>query len=269
MYHGAIENGRIFYSEKGKGLGCFLAEQGFNVYVADFRGRGKSRPHITEDSDHGYYECIVHDIPDIVNYVASKTEQPVHVVCHSWGGVLFNSALVRFKALQQQVQSLVCFGTKRQVLVWNPERLLKVSMVWNRLAPLISRRRGYLDAERLKIGADFETHRSISQSVSWVKPSPWVDPVDGFNYEAAARKMHWPPVWHLTGIKDKALGHAKDVEVFIKETHNPNTRFDILSTKTGAHLDYDHINILTHPKTRTDHFPQVADFMLANAQPPK
>lgn len=261
MFHGAIENGRIFYSEKGKGLACYLAQQGFNVFVADFRGRGNSRPKIKDDSRHGYYECIVNDIPAVLDYVADKTGQAIHVVCHSWGGVLFNSSLVRFEKVRKHVLSTVCFGTKRQVRVWNPERLLKVSLIWNRLAPLISRHKGYLDAEKLKIGADFETHESISQSVAWVKPSPWVDPVDGFNYEAAARKIQWPPVWHLTGINDKALGHAKDVELFIKETHNPSARFTKLSKKSGNLMDYDHINILTHPKTLGDHFPEVVSWL--------
>ena len=40
MLHGAIENSRIFYNEKGRGLGCFLADRGFDVTCADFAGRG-------------------------------------------------------------------------------------------------------------------------------------------------------------------------------------------------------------------------------------
>ncbi|HEY9044239.1 MAG TPA: alpha/beta hydrolase, partial [Rheinheimera sp.] len=44
MLHGAIENGRIFYSHSGKGLGCYLADNGFMVYCADFAGRGLSKP---------------------------------------------------------------------------------------------------------------------------------------------------------------------------------------------------------------------------------
>ena len=42
LHVGTIENGKIFYTESGKGLACYLAEQGFDVFVADFRGKGKS-----------------------------------------------------------------------------------------------------------------------------------------------------------------------------------------------------------------------------------
>ena len=63
MLHGLIENGFIFYTEKGKGLACYLAEQGFDVYVADLRGRGKSKPAINADSAFGQFEAITRDIP--------------------------------------------------------------------------------------------------------------------------------------------------------------------------------------------------------------
>ena len=44
LLHGSIENGRIFYSENNKGLAPFLARNGYDVYVGDLRGRGKSKP---------------------------------------------------------------------------------------------------------------------------------------------------------------------------------------------------------------------------------
>jgi len=261
MLHGAIENGRIFYSEKGKGFGCYLAQQGFDVYVVDYRGRGQSTPSIKQDNSHGYYETITQDIPSLMDYVFERTGQKMHVVCHSWGGVLFGSALVRFPGVKQKTLSNLCFGTKRQVTVWNSERLIKVTLIWNRLAPLLSKRKGFLDAKRLRFGADAETHRSLTESVSWVKKSKWVDPVDDFDYEHAAKRVVWPPTWHLTGVKDKVLGHAQDVQLFIKESRNRTARFSNLSRSTGSQLNYDHINILTHPLAENDHFPQLAQWL--------
>jgi len=48
MLHGSIENGKIFYSSSGKGLAPFLADQGYDVFVPDFRGKGKSTPPIVK-----------------------------------------------------------------------------------------------------------------------------------------------------------------------------------------------------------------------------
>ena len=96
LLHGAIENGKIFYSDSGKGLAYFLAEKGYDVYVADLRGRGKSTPNISKDSTFGQMEIICEDIPsfaDEINKRRGKTKQIW--MAHSWGGVLISSFLAR------------------------------------------------------------------------------------------------------------------------------------------------------------------------------
>ena len=258
MFHGAIENGKIFYSHKGKGLACYLAQQGYDVYVLDFRGRGGSLPAIKDVQDHGQHESIVLDIPAAVNFVYERHQQAMHVVCHSWGGVMFSSSLVRTPAIRDKVLSKVCFGTKRQVTVWNLERLFKVSFFWKRVAPLITKKTGFLDAVKLKVGADAETHGTLTQSVAWVKLGNWHDPVDGFDYKSAAERFNWPPTWHIASVKDKVLGHPKDVQLFIAECNNKKAKYTVLSKHAGNQVDYDHINALTHPKAVDDHFPKLA-----------
>ena len=44
LLHGSVEDGRVFYSRKGKGLAPYLAINGFEVFVPDFRGHGYSTP---------------------------------------------------------------------------------------------------------------------------------------------------------------------------------------------------------------------------------
>jgi pimeloyl-ACP methyl ester carboxylesterase len=40
--HGYFEDGRIFFTKKGKGLASYLAENGFDVFVCDLLGKGES-----------------------------------------------------------------------------------------------------------------------------------------------------------------------------------------------------------------------------------
>ena len=260
MLHGTIENGKIFYTESGKGLACYLAEQGFDVYVADFRGKGKSTPSLCEEPEHGQFEAITRDIPLFLDFITQRSGQKVHVICHSWGGVLFSSALARYPNRVEQIASNICFGTKRSIYQKGLHKFLKVDLLWNRIAPYLARKKGYVDAVGLKFGADNETLKFLQQSIQWVKPQKWHDPEDAYDYQYAATQMKWPDTWHLTGIKDSLLGHADDVKAFIAES-NTGAEFTLLSKQAGNAFDYDHIDILTHPLAINDHFPLIANWL--------
>jgi pimeloyl-ACP methyl ester carboxylesterase len=261
MLHGAIENGRIFYTQTGKGLACYLAEQGFDVYVADLRGRGQSTPKIDAKSTHGQLEAITEDIPAFLEYIVERSQQKVHLIAHSWGGVLLASCLVRYPDILAQVRSQTCFGTKRRVTVKSVEKLLKVNLFWNKVAPKVAKYQGFLDAKKHGFGADNETKKSLEQSIAWVKPGAWIDPEDNFNYQQAAENINWPPTWHFTGVNDRVLGHQQDVKLFINESSNHRAKFSVLSKSAGYGLDYDHINILTHKHAVADHFPELASWL--------
>jgi predicted alpha/beta hydrolase len=270
MLHGAIENGRIFYSGSGKGLAPFLANNGFDVYVADLRGRGKSTPAIGRSSRFGQTEAITEDIPAFVETISRlRGPIPQQWIAHSWGGVLFSSVLARFPEYAPQVASLVYFGSKRTIRVWNIHRILQVELVWKWVCPLACRIAGYLPACQLGIGSDSETAKSYQQSAEWVKNSEWVDADDGFDYGAAIKKLSLPPIWYIAAAKDHALGHPDDVRDFMESAGSRNSRYTVLSRKNGNLHDYDHINLLTHPDAAADHFPLVAEWLQQHSRKQK
>ena len=195
MVHGAIENGRIFYTPSGEGLACELARAGHPTYVVDLRGRGESVPIIKDDPDHGQFESITETLPNIHRYIVEQHRQRVHWVAHSWGGVLLASALTRFPHLSGQVASQVFFGSKRSIRTWSVERLLKVEVFWKLFAVAIARIKGYLPAKEMKLGSDNETYLSLKESVAWVKNKPWLDLRDGFDYQQQVKNVSWPVSW--------------------------------------------------------------------------
>lgn len=262
MLHGTIENGKIFYTASGKGLACYLADKGFDVYVADFRGKGESVPNISEESDHGQQEAITEDIPAFIDYVFKQTGKKCHVICHSWGGVLFASYLARYPESLSKVSSKICFGTKRTIHTKSFEKWLKVDLLWDKLAPRLAKKKGFIDSERLRFGAEKETYRFLKQSNIWVKQGPWRDTDDNFDYYTAASNLNWPPTWHLTGVKDKTLGNIVDVQHFVDECQIDDVEVSLLGKQQGNLVDYDHINILTHPSAQQDHFPKVVEWLL-------
>ena len=267
MLHGAIENGRIFYSGSGRGLAPYLARNGFDVYVADLRGRGKSRPAIDRSSRFGQTEAITEDIPACAEAIRRiRGPVPQHWVAHSWGGVLFSSVLARFPEYGRQVSSLVYFGSKRTIRIWNFHRILKAELVWKLLCPLACLIYGYLPAKRLRIGSDSETIKSYYQSAAWVRNDAWIDSDDGFDYGAAIRKINLPPIWYIAAEQDQALGHPHDVRSFMESSGRQECRYTVLSRSSGNRHDYDHISMLTHPDAALDHFPEVLEWLRQHNQ---
>lgn len=276
MLHGAMSNGRVFYSQSGRGLGCYLAKAGFVVYVLDTAGRGLSLPKIDRDFTLGQGEVIREQLPLVQQAIldlhqkvcqeqtARKAVAPlqVHWCAHSWGGVLMASSLARYPDLQQSVRSLLTFGSKRTIRVKSFKKWLMVDVFWNRLAPGLAMGQGYLAADKLRIGMDNESRASLVQSIDWVR-GDWIDHDDGFDYAKAAKHAHWPPAWFISGQNDTVLGHPEDVADMVVECGFKRVKSTLLAKENGFKHDYGHADMLTHLDATSDHFPKIRDWYLS------
>lgn len=268
MLHGAVENGRIFYSDTARGLAPYLARRGFDVYVADQRGRGLSRPPIRRGASYGQTEAITEDLPAFIEAIKKiRGDVPQHWVAHSWGGVLMASFLARSPQYMSGVASMVCFGTKRTIRVRHLKKRLVMDLFWDHVGRLLVKVIGFLPARQLHLGSDNETDKSHLHCKQWVQPqSPWIDPQDGFDYAAAAKRVSYPPTLHLAGIGDAFLGHPRDVHDFLVEMGATEYEYIVLGRRYGNRRDYGHINMLTDPEAEADHFPLVVDWMQSAAK---
>ncbi len=262
MLHGAMSNGRVFYSDAGKGLACFLAESGYVVYVLDIHGRGLSTPKLQRGSMFGQGHVIREQLPLVHHFILSLHHNVanVHWCGHSWGGVLMASAIARYPLFQDSVASLLTFGTKRRIKVKSLKKWLMVDIGWNRLAPAIAWSHGYLDAVRWRMGMDNESRASLAQSIDWVR-GEWVDHDDGFDYARSADNVaklgKWPKAWFIAGLGDEVLGHPEDVYRMIQECKLSDVKYTLLSKEQGYKHDYGHAEMLIHKDAVDDHFHQV------------
>lgn len=262
MLHGSLSNGRIFYSESGKGLAPFLARLGYDVYVGDLRGRGKSRPRIAPGADYGQNESIRQEIPAMIQEIRRRRgEIPQHWVAHSWGGVLLYSVLARFPEFRPGVRSLVLVVTRRSIRQNNWSVFWKFHLFWHHVGQWLARKKGYLPAREWKFGADNETLLSLAECSAWVKPSPWIDTRDGFDYGKAIQGADLPPSLWLAGAGDTDIAHPRDVRDFAIETGSPDIELHVLGKRSGNTMDYGHSEILTHPKAADEVFPLIGTWL--------
>ncbi|MGB3180726.1 MAG: alpha/beta fold hydrolase [Cyclobacteriaceae bacterium] len=255
MLHGSIENGRIFYSKSGKGLAPWLAGKGYDVFVCDMRGKGRSTPPTGRGAAYGLMDAIKEEVPMLLDYVEKvRPGAPMHWMAHSWGGVTLLSFLARWP--DRKPRSMTFFGTKRQINIRSFRKFVNVDIMYTYAAALVKRLYGYLPARSLKFGSDNESSKLHSETRRWVQ-GPWTDFDDGFDYGRAVNRAELPPTLHIAAINDEYLGHPEDVQRLIKEVGEHPHEFIVLSKENGNRHDYDHINMLTHPDALTDHFPTV------------
>lgn len=268
LLHGSMENGKIFYSRSLKGLAPYLAEKGYDVFVADLSGRGDSTPTVGKNREHSrsQTDSIVEEIPAFHAFIAKlKNNQSQHWVAHSWGGILMLAYIARFGG--SGIASLCFFATKRRIGIRSFEKLMKVDLVWNLMGRFFGKVYGYFPAKELKIGSDNEPYRYYRQTVNWVYNKKWIDPEDEFCYRKALRSQDVPPTLYFAAKEDHVLGHREDIKRLMEEVGSDKDKFILLSEANGNQLDYDHINILTHPKAGLDQFPLLKGWIEENNPP--
>lgn len=261
MIHGAVENGRIFYSKTGKGLAPFLCDNNSDVFVIDLPGRGESKPHSSEKFKHSQSQFINHDFLLILKAIENRAHKsvPWHGVAHSWGGVIFAAALLRHQNFK--FNSLVFFGVKRRITIKTIRKYFYVDIFWKRIGSLLTKIYGYLPAKKWKLGSDDEPSDFAIQTMDWVEQKKWIDHADGFDYLAAAKKSALPPILSLTGEADHTLGHPQDVTLLMEELQQENGKIVILGEHLGYLEDYNHIDILTHPNAVNDGYKLAIDWI--------
>jgi len=261
LLHGSIENGKIFYSKSGKGLAPYLAQNGYDVFVPDLRGRGKSAPKVSKDSKHDQHDAITQEIPTFIEKIREiKDTQALHMMAHSWGGVLLLSYLARFK--NTSIKSMVFFGTKRKIDVINLDRIWRIDLLWDHAGGILNWIYGYLPAKEYKFGSDNEPSNFYKQVKKWAIRGNWVDQIDGYDYGKNILKNDLPPTLYLTGLKDSHMGHRDDVKRLMKEVGSRDSdQFKLLSQNKGSNFDYGHIDILTSPHAINDHFLTVLQWL--------
>jgi hypothetical protein len=157
---------------------------------------------------------------------------------------------------------MVFFGVKRDIRVQNIYRWINIDFLWNKMGNYLVKKYGYLPAAKYNFGSDNEAKHFYLQINHWIYSREWIDLHDGFNYAEHLQKMQLPPTFHLTGAKDTHAGHPKDVKRLLMEIGNQeNHLFKIIGKRNGYQHNYNHIDLLTHPKAKQDHFQEIIQWL--------
>ncbi len=261
MFHGSMEDGKIFYTLKEKGLAPFLAKVGYDVYVVDKRGRGKSTPSISRKSKYSQKEVLTEDIPAFLKKIEELNSNKQIWITHSWGGVLVNAYLTRNPQYIEKVDKIIHFASKRRIATVNKQRFFQIILMWGFSFKVLSYLYGYLPSKEIKVGSENEPINEYLDTTIWVRKKKWKGIYDKFNYTEKLKTLKLPKSLYVSAMDDLILGNPKDVRIFMNESGIGEKEEMILSEKNGNLHNYDHINLLTHKDAPKDHFIKIVDWL--------
>jgi pimeloyl-ACP methyl ester carboxylesterase len=263
LIHGSMEDSRIYHSASGKGFAPFLAHAGFDVFIPDLPGMGKSTPAASRSFDHSQQQFIDSDINDYLEHL--RTFYPAEKIRfggHSWGGVLALAWYAKFGSTDT-IGPMVFFGTKRKLATQSLRRLFMVDVMWTGVGKLSTSLFGYFPAKKLKMGSENEPASFYHETSKWVHGNEWHDLESGEDLAERLQGKTLPPLLFFAGKNDKVLGNPQDVKRLIAETGSDSAKYILLSKENGNAKDYDHINMLTARTCPEDHFPMAAEWLMA------
>lgn len=296
LLHGGVENGKIFYSSSGKGLGPYLAKLGYNVFIGDLRGKGLSTPSIKDekDSNYGVKEVTEVTIPTFINYINKLTNnQKLCWISHSIGGVLMASTLARHPKFVNNISCQIHFGTKRTITNDSGLNWFILNIFYGIICRMLVSYYGYLPAKKFKLGSDDDTALAYQTGYYWIHPktNKWIDTEDNYHYmneynekilqknvnnnnnndhndhklsnEYNENKSIIPPSLIFTSPHD-VLARPEDVKNWCNEVGIPlSSIVELCMNKypTKYSIKYDHFTMLTSPQAEKEHFQLVKEFL--------
>ncbi|MBR9912396.1 MAG: hypothetical protein GYB33_18810 [Gammaproteobacteria bacterium] len=257
MLSGFGRDSRQFWPvDTDTGLAPCLAAAGFDVYVAAWRGKGAGTPRAGRDSRWGVHEIITVDIPALLGQVALlRPEAPCFWVGQGLSSVLLVASLCRPGVIAKPPLGIVHFGAAR-----------RSHSVWRRIA--LAGWQVRLQLSRLLAGAaagwiSRESERLFDDYRQWCSEQQWKDPVDGFNYRAAASCTRLPPSLYLQAPDMPRMpgvaadGGNTEIRLWLQELGRHDARIINLNRHNGNLHNYLARNTLSHRDACDDHFEQV------------
>lgn len=253
LVHGTFSNRNFFLGRHERGFARYLAERGFDAWVAELRGHGRSGAAGRASAWH-FEDWIRRDAPALIGQVLAETGAS-HLVWtgHSAGGIIG----LAFAGLQHPRSADVA----GLVLVSSPAPtglgFLQVPMAAAALG--ITRLMGRFPARLVGIGPEDEHPGIMRQWMRWNLSGRWHGD-DGTDYFANCARIT-VPVLALAGGGDWAIAPPSLCEDLVEATSSTDRTFFTCGRAEGFAEDFGHNRVLVSAPARREVWPLIADWI--------
>jgi pimeloyl-ACP methyl ester carboxylesterase len=252
LLHGSFSNRRFWYSPRGIGLGPYLAQAGFDVWIAEMRGHGLS-PRNNQYRRNTVADYARYDLPAISAFVREQSGQVPHWLGHSLGGVTLAAALGGQYMAAQEAASVAIFGSQVSRTFWP----LKIPPLQWALHLLLTRCVG-LSGSRLQRGPEDEPAGIAQEQLRW----------HALFGRFAQGKNDW---WRgLAQVQVPLLAVAAEGDVqdplrfcrqLFEQFGSPSRHFLSLGKRHGYTEDYGHSEMLLNQSAQAEVWPLIVHWL--------
>jgi oxygen-independent coproporphyrinogen-3 oxidase len=249
LVHGTFSNRNFFGAPHG--LGFHLAARGYDVWVAELRGLGRSGE--AGQARWDVEDWIVHDVPALLEGVRKATgSERVVWIGHSAGAVVAAGAAGRSAEVAASIAGLVLVAAPA------PDRPgianAAVSLLGNAVANVMGR----VPARALGIGPADEAPGILRQWCEWIVRRRWVGH-DGLDYLAEARRLTAPALG-LVGAAD-LLTPPATCRRLLDALGGADRTMVVCGRSQGFSENYTHNRVLISSAARQEVWPLIADWL--------
>ncbi len=255
LLHGTFSNRTFFFGNGERGLGRYLAARGFDVWVGELRGHGRSGDAGRRHRWH-FEDWIRYDAPAFVAAVCQTTGRPRLVwVGHSAGGVIGYALAGLGHATSGAIAGLATAGAPAPVglgLLQYPMAAAGLALTW-----LLGR----FPARLLGIGPEDEHPGIFSQWMRWNLQGRWQGD-DGTDYYGNTRRVN-VPVLALAGGGDWLIAPPDLCSALAEATSGADRTVVTCGRAEGFREDYNHHRLIASTPASEEIWPLIGDWIAA------
>ena len=234
LLHAMMTDGRYFGARKDGGFAHSLADAGLEVYVADFRGHGRSVPPRAGKDDWSFDDLCELDLPALVG-----ATQPHAIIGHSLGGLVASAGIALGRIASPALLGLVTTS----VWLGGSFKRRAITSVYRGATKLLGR----APIRAVGAGNADESKTYVTQLTDWFRHKRWTS-LRGLDYGDALAKIS-TPTFAVAGAGDWMC--KPDDARAIAERIPSCEPLRIVGRAYGDPSDPDHFELFTDPALTT------------------
>lgn len=246
---GFLETIDLFFAAKGEGgLVPFLAALGYDVYLLELRGRGRSWPTTGKESDWGFEQNIEEDLPAHLQAIARlRPGEPQFWLGQGTGSLLLHSLYERRPKGSPRVLGMIHFAANRALTLDSRRKSLAYRHWWFSMRTM-ALFLGY-------VGRPFSDppHRETRQSLLTLRQ--WEQET------MPVQNGDLPPSLYFASEQAPLWGNPGDCRRWIHSLGPHDARLMAVGKQGGNRRNYSHRELLQHPDACDDHFLQIQQWL--------